>query len=87
MPHFPGLKPVGKGDGSDLSLTVSMGRADAIFQSSADSSPGWHYDPTEDVLSVKLEKCPKVVNDVRVKFNSSSGRVPKGYEKCAFYFW
>ena len=88
-----GLRSVGKGDGSDLSLKVSMGRSDCIY--SADLSRRdtgvvsftAKYSEESDALTINVPNCRPVSNDVRLKFYCSSSNVPKGYEKCAFYFW
>ena len=46
-----------------------------------------NYDPIKDTLSVVLTNCPQLDGDVRVLFQTSNKLVPKGYEKCPFYFW
>lgn len=75
-----------------MALKVSMGKVDSHFV--ADFSNTEHrdrfrltHDVAQDTIYITLNKCPKVVKDVRLKFFCTSGSVPKGYEKCAFYFW
>ena len=50
--------------------------------------------PEENAVKIRLpqqsfdgEGIPKLCDDVRIKFSSRSHKVPKGYERCAFYFW
>ncbi len=110
---YAGLSNVGKGDGSDLSMEVSMARSfkhffDVSLHRSCEphKRPKSHepqqgdedrgrprrfdssfYDQSCDCLSISLPCCPAIADDVRIKFFCSSQSVPKGYERCAFYFW
>ena len=105
---FKGLSSVGRGDGSDLTVTVHVGKN---LEKKIYEAPIWNeYSPTrrfsrstsnnkqlpiyespyskeEDLLRIEMETCPLMSEDVRVQFHCSSKSVPKGYEKCAFYFW
>lgn len=87
--QITGLKTVGCGDGSDLHLELCLGRSDSpIFTSDwLSDHMAWLYSFEDDILTIKMDKCPPVERDVRIKFNCSSTHVPKGYENCAFYFW
>ena len=83
---------MGKGDGSDLSLKISMGRSDCIYSadlSRKDFGAAYKakFSEETEALVINVPNCRPVANDVRLKFYCSSTNVPKGYEKCAFYFW
>ena len=45
------------------------------------------YNPTADILRVRLDNCPRLCGDTRVLFQTTARNVPKHYEKCPFYFW
>jgi PTEN phosphatase family protein len=87
-----GLRRIGKGNGSDLSMNVSMGKVDSCFFADLSCPDPSHcsaeyFGGDQDALCVKISRRLKVINDVRIKFYCSSSSVPKGYEHCAFYFW
>ena len=81
-----GISSVGKGDASDLSVEVSLGRDNVIFEADLRDGPRVTM-PEVNAVQVRLPGIPKLSDDVRIKFTSSSSKVPKGYERCAFYFW
>lgn len=79
---------IGKGDGSDMSCEVFIGRM-KVFECDFGQNKNCQaeYKPEADVLEVTLLNCPILHGDVKLRFQCSSKRVPKGYEKCPFYFW
>ena len=113
--YILGLSTVGRGDGTDLSITVHVGQNLAkkiyeaqirnehsklakaavqttkVVRSISQTNPKnyceSHYSNEDDVLTIDMSYCPQVSEDVRVQFHCSSGKVPRGYESCAFYFW
>ena len=94
--RISGMSTVGRGDGSDLTLEVSARKenkngnlATVFYENLATSSRNTHerFLEEKDTVIVRLAKDIPVAGDVRLKFFCSSGSVPKGYEKCAFYFW
>ena len=69
---------------------VSLGRQEGqLFSADVGASTNCNaeYFREEDRLSIRMPQCPRVAKDVRIKFFCSSSSVPKGYERCAFYFW
>eukprot|EP00095_Tigriopus_kingsejongensis_P001026 maker-scaffold587_size153100-snap-gene-0.23 protein:Tk01026 transcript:maker-scaffold587_size153100-snap-gene-0.23-mRNA-1 annotation:"phosphatidylinositol -trisphosphate 3-phosphatase tpte2-like isoform x1" len=84
-----GLKSVGSGNGSDLSLKLSSRHVDTLFVDDPTANPSmWKYEPTSDCLTILVgDHCPRLLGDSRIMFYSSSSRCPRGYERCAFYFW
>jgi PTEN phosphatase family protein len=85
-----GMMYVGNGDGSDFSVEIDQGRGRTVF--TASFGGGGHncrpeYNPTADILRVRLENCPRLDGDTRLLFQTTSHSVPKHYEKCPFYFW
>ena len=85
-----GMMYVGQGNGDDFWLTVSQGRSNPVFSAHLGlrRNCAVAYDPERDVLVIGgLADCPALEGDVRILFQTSSRTVPKGYEKCPFYFW
>ena len=85
---IPGLNGVGRGDGSDFTLTIFNGGAKVLtcdFKSSSDCDA--KYDPKTDQLEVSLKSPPTVNKDTKFMFHCSSKGVPKAYDDCAFFFW
>ena len=81
-----GISNVGKGDGSDLSVEVSLGRDNVVHEADL-SDPNYRMVmPEANAVRICLPGVPRLCDDVRIKFTSRSSRVPKGYERCAFYF-
>ncbi|XP_054721798.1 LOW QUALITY PROTEIN: phosphatidylinositol 3,4,5-trisphosphate 3-phosphatase TPTE2-like [Uloborus diversus] len=82
------LAGIGKGDGSDFSCEVFIGRS-KVFECDFGSNKNCQadYKSEADVLEVTLLNCPILHGDVKLKFQCSSRAVPKGYENCPFYFW
>ncbi|XP_068920858.1 LOW QUALITY PROTEIN: phosphatidylinositol 3,4,5-trisphosphate 3-phosphatase TPTE2-like [Petaurus breviceps papuanus] len=81
------IRGVGKGNGKDLKIVLMMNKK-VIYVclcSSAKCCQVSHNDDTNSV-TITLNNCPKIHDDVKVKFFSSSGHL-KIYEKCAFFFW
>ncbi|KFM68010.1 Phosphatidylinositol-3,4,5-trisphosphate 3-phosphatase TPTE2, partial [Stegodyphus mimosarum] len=79
---------VGKGDGSDLSCEVFIGRS-KVFECDFGLNKNCQveYKSEADVLEVMVLNCPILHGDVKLRFQCSSRGVPKGYENCPFYFW
>ena len=87
--HIKGLMYVGSGRGEDFWMNVDVGRANQVYSAHFGFQRNCtvKYDPLKDILSVDLTNCPRLDGDVRVLFQTSNKMVPKGYEKCPFYFW
>ncbi|KAG8231715.1 hypothetical protein J437_LFUL018959 [Ladona fulva] len=81
------LAGVGKGDGSDFSVEISLGRNNVVFSANFGMLRNCHVLFINGVLEVTLLNCPTLCDDVRLLFPCSSRRVPKGYEKVPFYLW
>lgn len=82
------IKGVGNGDGSDLSMEI---RAEGIliYECHLGASINCqviNYTDSDSIV-INLQNSPALVGDVKIKFNSSSKRLPKGYDQCPFYFW
>ena len=82
-----GISSVGKGDGSDLSVEVSLGRDNVVHEADLSDPNCRTVTPEANAVRVRLPGVPRLCDDVRMKFTSRSSKVPKGYERCAFYFW
>ena len=85
-----GMMYVGTGDGSDFSVEIDQGRSNTVFTASFGPSGRncrTEYNPTADILRVRLDNCPRLCGDTRVLFQTTARNVPKHYEKCPFYFW
>ena len=82
-----GISSVGKGDASDLGVEVSLGRDNVVHQADLSEPDYRTMMPEDNAVKIRLPGVPKLCDDVRIKFTSRSSRVPKGYERCAFYFW
>ena len=82
-----GISSVGKGDASDLSVEVSLGRDNVVHEADLSESDCRTMMPEVNAVKIRLPGVPKLCDDVRIKFTSRSSKVPKGYERCAFYFW
>ncbi|XP_071446337.1 phosphatidylinositol 3,4,5-trisphosphate 3-phosphatase TPTE2-like [Hetaerina americana] len=80
---------VGKGNGSDFSVEISLGRNNVVFVADFGSFRNCqvNYNFQGDTLEVHLLNCPILSEDVRLLFQCSSKNVPKGYENVPFYFW
>eukprot|EP00090_Calanus_glacialis_P039784 TRINITY_DN6927_c0_g1_i6.p1 TRINITY_DN6927_c0_g1~~TRINITY_DN6927_c0_g1_i6.p1 ORF type:complete len:599 (-),score=158.90 TRINITY_DN6927_c0_g1_i6:76-1872(-) len=86
--NITGLNGVGRGDGSDFTLTIFNAGAKVLtcdFKSSSDCDA--KYDPKTDQLEVSLKSPPTVNKDTKFMFHCSSKGVPKAYDDCAFFFW
>ncbi|XP_015913162.1 phosphatidylinositol 3,4,5-trisphosphate 3-phosphatase TPTE2 [Parasteatoda tepidariorum] len=82
------LAGIGKGNGSDITCEIFNGRTkvfDCDFGSNKNCQA--EYKSEADVLEVSVLNCPNLQGDVKLRFQSSSKGVPKGYENCPFYFW
>lgn len=79
---------IGNGDGSDLSCEVFLGRT-KVFEMDFGENKNCqaYYEPEADILKVTPVNPPALTADVKLRFNSSLGKVPRGYDNCAFYFW
>ncbi|GAB1607276.1 phosphatidylinositol 3,4,5-trisphosphate 3-phosphatase TPTE2-like isoform X1 [Argonauta hians] len=83
-----GIKGVGNGDGSDLSIEVQTSE-NLIYECHLGASINCQvlkYIDSDSIV-VNLHQCPVLVDDVKVKFNSTNKKLPKGYDFCPFYFW
>ncbi|XP_054848457.1 phosphatidylinositol 3,4,5-trisphosphate 3-phosphatase TPTE2-like [Eublepharis macularius] len=79
---------VGKGNGSDLKVQILM-RKKEVFQCVCGTLENCKvfFDGEHDCVVIGLENYPVVCNDVKVRFESTSSDLPKGYDDCAFFFW
>ena len=84
-----GMMYIGKGTGEDFWVNVDVGRGNQVFSAHFGFQRNCTvvYDPSRDVLTVSLINCPQLDGDIRLLFQTSDKLVPKGYEKCPFYFW
>ena len=79
---------VGQGNGSDLTCRLEVDRREQFsmdFGAPVNCEALYHGE--QDAMLVQPINCPSLEGDVRLLFYSNSRKVPKGYEKCAFYFW
>lgn len=82
------IKGVGNGNGSDLSMEI---RAEGllIYECHLGASINCqviNYTDSDSIV-INLQNSPALIGDVKIKFNSSSKKLPKGYDQCPFYFW
>ncbi|CAF1195361.1 unnamed protein product [Adineta ricciae] len=87
------IATVGNGDGTDLFFTVgSYDGSLGTFQLKQDNrletnSCKCEYKRNEDKIIISDIRSSPVKGDVKVMFFSTNKKVPKNYDKCAFYFW
>ncbi|XP_078002326.1 phosphatidylinositol 3,4,5-trisphosphate 3-phosphatase TPTE2-like [Phascolarctos cinereus] len=81
------IQGVGKGNGKDLKIVLIMKKKIiyTCFCSSLKSCQVFCDDDSNSV-NIRLNNCPDICGDVKVKFFSSSA-LPKLYENCPFFFW
>ena len=86
--NITGLHGVGRGDGSDLTMTI-FNSGDKILTCDFMDSAACEakYDPKKDKLEVSIKNPPKVDKDTKFMFHCSTKGVPKAYDDCAFFFW
>ncbi|XP_043210042.1 phosphatidylinositol 3,4,5-trisphosphate 3-phosphatase TPTE2-like [Amphibalanus amphitrite] len=82
-----GMSTVGKGDGSDLTLLIESAEEGKIYENHFGKGSLRLYDKDVDELFVTFQSVPTFRGDIRFKFKCSSRKVPKGYEKTAWFFW
>ncbi|XP_071846580.1 phosphatidylinositol 3,4,5-trisphosphate 3-phosphatase TPTE2-like [Apostichopus japonicus] len=82
------LSGIGKGDGRDLSFKVFCDKQ-KVHQGRFDGNVNCKaiYDHGTDILSCTVLNCPQLSGNIKIKFESNSKKVPKSYDKCAFFFW
>ncbi|XP_021359540.1 phosphatidylinositol 3,4,5-trisphosphate 3-phosphatase TPTE2-like [Mizuhopecten yessoensis] len=88
--NITSIKGVGKGDGSDLSMEVYVPSSGAVFKCSLHNNNKCTYshNKTEDRITITIgDEGPVLENDVKVRFKSSSKKLPRVYDNCAFFFW
>jgi len=86
--NITGLHGVGRGDGSDLTMTIFNSGAKILTCDFMDSAAcEAKYDPKKDKLEVSIKNPPKVDKDTKFMFHCSTKGVPKAYDDCAFFFW
>ncbi|XP_062608219.1 phosphatidylinositol 3,4,5-trisphosphate 3-phosphatase TPTE2-like [Saccostrea cucullata] len=83
-----GLEGVGNGDGSDLSMEI---RVDGLLIYECRFGDNMNcqvtkYTDTHSVVA-NLENSPVIVDDVKIRFFSTSKNIPQVYDHCAFFFW
>ncbi|XP_067662869.1 phosphatidylinositol 3,4,5-trisphosphate 3-phosphatase TPTE2-like isoform X1 [Haliotis asinina] len=83
-----GIRGVGDGDGSDLSMEI---RADGLLIFECVVGTGLNCQlmkyTDSDSIVINLQNSPRLEGDIKVMFHSTNVRLPKGYDKCPFYFW
>ncbi|XP_054754734.2 phosphatidylinositol 3,4,5-trisphosphate 3-phosphatase TPTE2-like [Lytechinus pictus] len=82
------LAGLGKGDGRDLYfeiITNNMKVFDGRFENGLNCQS--IYDHSSDTLSARITHCPLLHGDVKIRFKSTSRKVPEDYDNCAFFFW
>uniref|UniRef100_H3AHA4 Transmembrane phosphatase with tensin homology n=1 Tax=Latimeria chalumnae TaxID=7897 RepID=H3AHA4_LATCH len=81
------LAGVGRSNGSDLKVQISA-KQQVVFQCicATQENCKLFFDAESNAAVIRLEGCPVISGDVKVKFESSAG-LPKGYDDCPFYFW
>ncbi|XP_071087021.1 phosphatidylinositol 3,4,5-trisphosphate 3-phosphatase TPTE2-like isoform X1 [Haliotis cracherodii] len=82
------IRGVGDGDGSDLSMEI---RADGLlifecFVATGVNCQLMKYTDSDSIV-INLKNSPRLEGDIKVMFHSTNVRLPKGYDKCPFYFW
>jgi len=83
-----GLKGVGKGDGSDFTMTIFHAGKKILTCDFKDSDVcEANYNSKVGKLEVNLKSPPKVDKDTKFMFHCSTKGVPKAYDNCAFFFW
>ncbi|KAJ8028289.1 Phosphatidylinositol 3,4,5-trisphosphate 3-phosphatase TPTE2 [Holothuria leucospilota] len=82
------LSGIGKGDGRDMSFKVYCDKQ-KVHTVKFDGNLNCKaiYDHGTDVLSCTVINCPVLSGNIKIKFESTSKKVPKSYNKCAFFFW
>uniref|UniRef100_T1J3Y5 Phosphatidylinositol-3,4,5-trisphosphate 3-phosphatase n=1 Tax=Strigamia maritima TaxID=126957 RepID=T1J3Y5_STRMM len=84
MLRITALAGLGKGDGSDFSCEIFIGRNNKIFECNfgLNKNCQTHYYNEADYLEVKLTNCPNLVGDVKMKeiFLEDMKKLP-------FYLW
>ncbi|XP_071497279.1 phosphatidylinositol 3,4,5-trisphosphate 3-phosphatase TPTE2-like [Diadema antillarum] len=82
------LRGLGKGDGRDLYFEVICSNK-KIFDCQFENGLNCQviYDPASDCLSARINHCPVLHGDVKIRFKSTSRKVPQDYDNCAFFFW
>ena len=94
---------IGCGDGSDTTMEIILHKrlvANYVFSDCQVSNNriGCHgnqlvylfqlsHDTTRNVITVNLQRCPTLSDDVKVRFTSTDKTLPRGYDDCPFYFW
>ncbi|XP_037078154.1 phosphatidylinositol 3,4,5-trisphosphate 3-phosphatase TPTE2-like isoform X1 [Pollicipes pollicipes] len=82
-----GMATVGKGDGSDITLVIESPEEGKVYENHFGKGSLRLYDKEDDELFVTFQSVPAFKGDIRFKFKCSSRRVPRGYEKTAWFFW
>lgn len=82
------LAGVGCGTGTDFSCEVFEAKS-RIFEMDFGRQMNCqaNYRSEADVLEVTPVNFPVVKGDIKFRFWCQSKNVPRGYEKCPFYFW
>lgn len=83
------LAGLGKGNGSDFTCEIFIGRNIKVFDCvfGSDKNCQATYNSELDFLEVVLTNCPVLIGDVKMRFQSTSRNIPRGYEKVPFYLW
>ncbi|CAD5114870.1 DgyrCDS3903 [Dimorphilus gyrociliatus] len=78
----------GQMDGTDLSGKIYTNNYIFEFNPSVESNCKSRLSEDRKDYCIEIgEDCPILEDDVKFMFFSSSEKVPKGYDDCAFYFW
>lgn len=83
-----GLKGVGNGDGSDLSMEIRLDGL-LIYECKFGDNINCQvtkYTDTHTVVA-NLQNSPVIFDDVKIRFFSTAKNIPQIYDHCAFFFW
>ncbi|XP_053400350.1 phosphatidylinositol 3,4,5-trisphosphate 3-phosphatase TPTE2-like [Mercenaria mercenaria] len=82
------IKGVGLGNGRDFKMEVWCHKK-CVYRVKfyKGENTTLIHNVTEDYIEVKLQNCPPLSEDVKVRFLSKTTNIPKVYDNCAFYFW
>ncbi|KAL4229892.1 Phosphatidylinositol 3 [Mactra antiquata] len=88
MVKITALKGVGLGNGRDLKMEVwNHGKCVYRVRFYKGENTTLIHNVTDDYIEVKLQNCPPLSEDVKVRFLSKSTNIPSVYDNAAFYFW
>lgn len=82
------IKGVGLGNGRDLKMEVWCHKQPVYrVKFYKGENTVLIHNVTKDFIEVKLQNCPPLSEDIKIRFLSKSTNIPTVYDGCAFYFW